>query len=105
MKDLLIGIDKLIEEELVRANSKFPLFHSEHEGVAVIEEEITEANDDFVMMMERFKGFKSGVYHDETEYSAHNISMVKKSAKHAVAELLQVCAMCDKFIESKEERK
>lgn len=57
------------------------------------------------MMTERFKGFKSGVYHDETEFSAHNVSMVKKSAKHAAAELLQVCAMCDKFMTSKEERK
>lgn len=45
MKDILIEIDRLAEEELDRANKIHPPFHSDHEGKAVIQEEIEEAFD------------------------------------------------------------
>lgn len=43
MKEILIEIDRLAEEELSRANKVNPMFHSDHEGYAVIQEEIDEA--------------------------------------------------------------
>jgi len=36
----------LIEKELHRSNSTFPLFHSPHEGYAVIKEELDELWDE-----------------------------------------------------------
>ena len=45
MEDLKIEIKKLAEEELERANEKFPLFHSDHEGLGVLEEEMFEVDE------------------------------------------------------------
>lgn len=64
MKDILIEIDRLAEEELERANKIHPMFHSNHE----------------------------------------EISTIRQDAQYAAAELIQVIAMCDKFIKSQEVR-
>ena len=33
-------VEKLVQKELESANQRFPMFHSDHEGAAVIFEEI-----------------------------------------------------------------
>ena len=33
-------VEKLVQKELESANQRFPMFHSDHEGAAVIYEEI-----------------------------------------------------------------
>ena len=106
MKDILIEIDRIVADELERANKVYPLFHSDHEGVAVIEEEIMEAKTDFKMLDCLFENLKSNVYHDNTEYIKESelVEGVRKNASLAAAELIQVIAMCDKFIASQEER-
>ena len=43
MKEILIEIDRLAEKEMERANKIHPMFHSDHEGWAVLQEEIEEA--------------------------------------------------------------
>lgn len=55
MKEILIEIDRLAEEELERANKIHPLFASDHEGYAVIREEIEEAIESLEMMGKSFE--------------------------------------------------
>ena len=47
MKELKAAVRTLVVEELERANDKHPFFHSDHEGVAVVEEEKYEAKEEF----------------------------------------------------------
>lgn len=106
MKDILIEIDRLAADELERANKAHPLFHSDHEGVAVIEEEILEVEENLVMVREAFKLIKKYVYKD-TQYMIKEgelIGTLRNSAEFAAAELIQVIAMCDKFVKSQEAR-
>lgn len=111
MKDILIGIDKLAEEELEKANKVNPLFHSDHEGYAVLKEEIDEANDEFTHIIgikEKMSGkldelWKS-IKEDNSQSAAHDVMVIKHCAGLAAAELIQVVAMCDKFITSQELR-
>lgn len=106
MKDILIEIDRIVADEMDRANKVHPLFHSDHEGIAVIEEEIMEAEADFSMLNCLFGNLKSNVYHDNTEYIKEMklVESIRKNASLAAAELIQVIAMCDKFIASQEVR-
>jgi hypothetical protein len=46
MKELIESVNKLVTEELERANKEFPLFSSAHEGYAVILEELHETEDE-----------------------------------------------------------
>lgn len=103
MKHILIEINRLAAEELERVHT---LFHSDHEGVAVIEEEIMEAKTDFKMLNCLFMNLKSNVYQDNTEYikEINLVKSIRNNASLAAAELIQVIAMCDKFEKSQEVR-
>lgn len=106
MKDILIEINRIVADELERANKVHPLFHSDHEGVAVIEEEIMEAKTDFGMLDCLFENLKSNVYRDNIEYikEINLVESIRNNASLAAAELIQVIAMCDKFEKSQEVR-
>ena len=68
MKDILIEIDRIVADELERANKVHPLFHSDHEGVAIIEEEIMEVKVDLEMVDCLFGNLKINVYRDNTDH-------------------------------------
>lgn len=106
MKDILIEIDRIVADELERANKVYPLFHSDHEGVAVIEEEIMEAKTDIGMLDCLFGNLKSNVYRDNIEHikKINLVESIRNNASLAAAELIQVIAMCDKFEKSQEAR-
>lgn len=110
MKELIQEIEQVVSGELQRANGKFPLFNSTHEGLAVIEEEIWEAakelkeldraNDNFKQCVYmNFFGSKERVYKECTQdETAHNdLRQLRDRAIKAAGELIQVAAMCDKF--------
>lgn len=102
MKEILIEIDRLAEEEMERANKIHPMFHSNHEGYGVLQEEITEARDEFVEV----SGYDllRAIMSNDQEDIIEEISTIRRDAQYAAAELIQVIAMCDKFIESQEVR-
>ena len=50
---LLEDVEKLAAEEMNRANLVHPPFHSRHEGVAVIEEEVRECEKEMNIMNSR----------------------------------------------------
>lgn len=106
MKDILIEIDRIVADELERANKIHPLFHSDHEGVAIIEEEIMEVKVDLEMVDCLFGNLKINVYRDNTDHIKKTklVESLRQNAELAAAELIQVIAMCDKFEKSQEGR-
>ena len=45
MNAVLANVRQLVDVELAAANERFPQFHSQHEGWAVLKEEAEEAED------------------------------------------------------------
>lgn len=102
MHKLFKSVETLIQEELDRANKKFPLFHSRHEGIAVIGEEVYEVAEDYRLMCSRFSTLKEQVFRDEENI---NTSMLEYYALLMACEAIQVAAMAKKFRKSEEEEK
>lgn len=96
MANLRHEVDQIVPRELERANKKFPQFHSDHEGWAVILEEVTEAE----VEMKTIRGNIDGMFDlvrnnvdakwvaEKMEYAAINLA----------CEAIQVAAMCKKFL-------
>ena len=104
MKDILIEIDRLAEEELDRANKIHPPFHSDHEGKAVIQEEIEEAFDCLKNIDESYEGLWNAIKEYDAMGAMIRAKEMRESVTWAAAEMIQVIAMCDKFIRSQEAR-
>lgn len=94
---------KLVEKELVSANKKFPMFASNHEGYAVIKEEIEEAEE----CMENILTAISEVWINvKSNYGiTYDNDALKCEAINGAIELIQVAAMAQKFIDSEESRR
>lgn len=106
MQELVKGVNALAIEELIRANGNFPLFHSDHEGLAVIEEEVEEATIEAHRLSEQFEIFKRSVFTDMDDWKKQDdIRDIRKTALLCACETIQVIAMCDKFRMSKEAKK
>jgi len=104
MKELKASVRTLLLEELERANDKHPLFNSDHEGVAVVEEEKYEAKEEFDKVHSTMWWFKNQVYKDNPEKALNGAEILRDHAINAAAELIQTAAMCEKFIMSRKER-
>ena len=104
MKDILIEIDRLAEEELKRANKIHPLFHSDHEGCSVIRKEIEEAIESLEMVGESFEKAWHEIREDNEEEARARVQDVRLFAEHSAAELIRVIATCNKFVKSQEAR-
>lgn len=87
----------LVDKELSAANKRFPQFHSQHEGYAVILEEQEEADretDHISWELEQAwseikRNSKPDLY----------IMRARDFAINAACEAIQVAAMCQKFLE------
>ena len=103
MMSLEAELERLAVAELERANKKFPLFASDHEGYAVILEEFQESEEEVNRARFPLNRLWKSVRADETqtEYIRHIRERMLKGA----AEAIQTAAMCEKFIQSQEERK
>lgn len=104
MKELKASVRTLLLEELDRANKKFPLFNSDHEGVAVVEEEKYEAKEEFDKVHKGMYWFKRQVYTDNSEAALNSAEILRDHCINTAAELIQAAAMCEKFIMSRKER-
>lgn len=104
MKDILIEIDRLAEEELERANKIHPMFASDHEGYAVIQEEIEEVISNNKAAMESKNKMWSSIKQDDEERAREHAQYMRYLLTYAAAEMIQVIAMCDKFVKSQEVR-
>ena len=91
-------VEKLVQKELESANQKFPVFHSDYEGAAVICEEIEEAEHELKEMQFEFKEMWRSIKLN-TGGTAFCDAVLKRSLNLA-CEAIQVAAMAQKFIDS-----
>lgn len=104
MKELLEEVEKVVAAELIRANEKFPLFSSDHEGLAVIFEEVWESEQEKEIIEKTYEYLQDAVFTDEEETKRDLALALQMYAVKCAAELIQVAAMCSKFVISKEVR-
>ena len=90
-------VRELVKIELSAANERFPQFHSQHEGYAVILEEICELEGEFNIVKEHLKD--SWVRVMKNEHPEGSIKFTGDRAINVACEAVQVAAMCQKFLE------
>lgn len=90
-------VEKLVEKELEAANERFPQFHSEHEGWAVMQEEAEELQEECAsieMAMEQlWHRIRDGIP------TAQHVALVEQYAEAAACEAIQVAAMARKYLD------
>ena len=95
MKELINLIDITAQAELNRANETWPKFHSKHEAIGVIDEEVYEMNAELEQTNKWLKDLRVAVYRD---YDLNKpITEMEKKLSAALAEGVQVLAMLKKF--------
>lgn len=98
-------VELLVKKELGSANKMFPLFHSVHEGYAVIREEVEEAQEFFADTKSCLGGIWAGVRSEYVKESYEKAVLdLKDSAIGLAIEAIQVAAMAQKFIDSEKVR-
>lgn len=98
-------VEKLVQKELESANQRFPLLRSDHEGAAVIVEEIQEAEYEFECIKDRFQELWRAVKCNITSEWIEEINeVIVNRAVNLACEAIQVAAMAQKFIDSQKER-
>jgi hypothetical protein len=90
-------IKQLIEEELARANEKFPPFHSAHEGWAVLLEEVEEVRQELDTVSDLMDCLWGYVKENLPENQSYKASQIKVGAIKLFQEAIQVAAMARKF--------
>jgi len=101
MEKIIQGVQRLAMQELIRANEKKPLFASDHEAYGVIAEEVEETVGEVEDMKLYANLFKCSVFKDQD--TEESIRKLRASAVLCAAEAIQVVAMCDKQVISKDE--
>ena len=96
-------VEKLVQKELKSENQRFPMFRSDHEGAAVIFEEIEECKQEIENLEIQFEALWSHVKADN-KMSVITSARLKLTAANLACEAIQVAAMAQKFIDSQKER-
>lgn len=91
-------VQALFDKELAKANEHNPQFHSAHEGYAVLLEEVEKIND----VWHRLLGFIDDIWTfnaKRNETTSEYVEATKKFTIELVKEVIQLGAMCDKFLD------
>ena len=104
MSEIKSEVENLVQKELESANQRFPMFRSDHEGAAVIFEEIEEAESEMRGVNRHFASTWYSVKNNERIKAYSYINKLKNSAVNLACEAIQVAAMAQKFIDSRKER-
>lgn len=90
-------VEKLVKKELEAANERFPQFHSEHEGWAVMQEEVEELREECdsieMAMKQLWHRIRDGIP------TSLQVALVGQYAEAAACEEIQVAAMARKYID------
>lgn len=104
MDKTIEGVKKLVDAELKMANEQHPLFASNHEGAAVILEEVEEAALELEVIKIGYKLLWGEVKSDNPIGVKRYVDKMRKRAIRCAAECIQVAAMCQKMRMSEEKR-
>lgn len=104
MKHLITYINQLTNVERNRADQAHGPFHSDHEGLAVLLEEVWEASDEMHRIADGMEELKNAVFMDSKD-GAHNAALdIKKHATLMAAEAIQVAAVAQRFVDGQDAR-
>ena len=95
----LSKIQALADEELKEANEKYPQFSSDHEAYAVILEEFEETEENVNAMGYCIRAMWGCVKRDKSIKKF--VESLKEFAIKTAAEAIQIAAMCDKAMMTK----
>lgn len=96
------AIEKLAEMEKQDANRKFPLFHSLHEGYAVLLEEVEEAREALNLAEGSLSMLWAHIRDNNAGRALELAGRVREHALDLAVEAVQAAAMAQKFIDSME---
>ena len=96
-------VEKLVQKELESANQRFPMFRSDHEGAAVILEEIEETHSEMLDMELNYKSLWQTIKENFINTASY-AELIFDDAINLACEAIQVASMAQKFIDSQKER-
>lgn len=102
MQEIIKWVERLVADELERANDEFPLFHSKHEAYGVLLEEFIEAHDEWENFVNVISDTGNCAFKDRDEELKHNRMYARQYAMYCIAELIQCVAMLDKWTQSED---
>ena len=105
MKKLLVEVGELTDKEYARANEQYPAFASDHEGYDVMAEEIEEAEEELGNIRDIGVAMRYAVRKNSAEDVNKTAMAMYETAQKMAAESIQVAAMAQKIIESRQIRK
>lgn len=92
-------IDQAVLHEFRNIVKKYgPTYNSEHEGYAVLLEEVEEACEDADFMQDALKRLWLSIR--QNNFSNYELSQVYNLAKALAEESVQVAAVCERFMET-----
>lgn len=97
-------VRELIQIELESANSKFPLFASNHEAYAVALEELQEAEEELAKCKENLEMCFQQIKIDNDILTRTKFAGLKFSAEKLAIEAIQLSAMAQKALDSANKR-
>ena len=96
-------IDQAVLHEFRNIVKKYgPTYASEHEGYAVLLEEVEEACEATEFMQDALKRLWTSIR--QNEFSNFELSQVYNFAKLLADEAVQVAAVCERFMETEQEK-
>ena len=98
------AVEKLAEMERQDANRKFPLFHSMHEGYAVLLEEVEEAREALTRTEISLSALWAHIRDNNAGRALEFAGRVREHALDLAVEAVQVAAMAQKFIDSADKK-
>ena len=90
-------VERLVEKELESANERFPQFHSPHEGMGVLQEEVEEMRHEMIECTVNMLTMWRRVYNNAP--TGDLALLVRKHALDAACEAVQVAAMAQKYLD------
>lgn len=94
------AVEKLAEMEKRDANRKFPLFHSLHEGYAVLLEEVEEARESLNLAEGSLSTLWAHIRDNNAGCALEFAGRIREHALDLATEAVQAAAMAQKFIDS-----
>jgi len=102
MDKILEKMEAAAEAEYEKILAKWGVFHSAHEGYSVLLEEVEEAQEEMESLGADMKSFWRMIREDNDTEAVNIADMMYQDAIRGAAELIQVAAVCKKFMESTE---
>ena len=99
------AVEKLAEMEKQDANRKFPLFHSMHEGYAVLLEEFEEARESLNFAEGNLSMLWAHIRDNNAGRALEFAGRVREHALDLSVEAIQAAAMAEKFRDSERKEK